>query len=57
MAPWIEDFVEECAAFPKGAYSDQVDACTQALKALHLGWQEEQKRIWIYEDRVRISPY
>ena len=30
-APWVDDFIEECAAFPKGAYSDQVDCCTQAV--------------------------
>lgn len=29
-APWIHDFVEECAAFPGGAHDDQVDAMTQA---------------------------
>lgn len=30
-APWIHDFIEECAAFPKGAHDDQVDGMTQAL--------------------------
>src|SRR6185369_7597794 len=30
-APWVHDFIEECAAFPKGANDDQVDAMTQAL--------------------------
>ncbi len=25
-----DDFVEECAAFPKGAHNDQVDCCTPA---------------------------
>ncbi len=29
--PWINNFVDECAKFPKGKYDDQVDACTQAL--------------------------
>jgi predicted phage terminase large subunit-like protein len=32
IAPWIDDFVEECAAFPKGAHDDQVDAMSQALQ-------------------------
>lgn len=32
--PWINDFVEECAAFPNGKYDDQVDAMTQALNKL-----------------------
>jgi predicted phage terminase large subunit-like protein len=31
IAPWVGDFVEECAAFPKGANDDQVDMFTQAL--------------------------
>ena len=36
-APWIGDFLEECAAFPNGAHDDQVDALTQGLHALFLG--------------------
>ena len=28
-APWVHDFIEECAAFPTGAHDDQVDAMTQ----------------------------
>lgn len=31
IAPWVHDFIEECAAFPKGAHDDQVDAISQAL--------------------------
>ena len=30
-APWVHDFVEECASFPQGAHDDQVDCMTQAL--------------------------
>jgi predicted phage terminase large subunit-like protein len=30
-ASWVEDFIEECAAFPQGRYDDQVDAMSQAL--------------------------
>ena len=30
-APWVRDFVEECAAFPNGSHDDQVDAYTQAI--------------------------
>lgn len=30
-APWVNEFIEECAAFPNGAHDDQVDAMTQAL--------------------------
>lgn len=33
---WVEEFVEEAAAFPRGANDDQVDAMTQALKRLFL---------------------
>ena len=29
--PWVNDLIEECAAFPNGAHDDQVDAMTQAL--------------------------
>jgi len=31
IAPWVGDYVEECATFPNGAYDDQVDATSQAL--------------------------
>jgi predicted phage terminase large subunit-like protein len=54
-APWVNDFVEECAAFPNGAHDDQVDAMTQAL----LRWNtphEEYAEIQVCEP-VRISPY
>src|SRR5215831_14623067 len=27
-APWVNHFIEECAAFPNGAHDDQVDAMT-----------------------------
>lgn len=36
IAPWVQDFVEECAAFPNGVNDDQVDATTQALNRLGL---------------------
>lgn len=31
LAPWVEDFLSECEAFPNGAHDDQVDQMTQAL--------------------------
>lgn len=31
---WVLDFVEECAAYPKGTHDDQVDAFTQAIAHL-----------------------
>lgn len=34
IAPWVHDFIEECAAFPNGAHDDQVDAMSQALLRL-----------------------
>lgn len=30
-APWVSDFVEQCASFPNGKHDDDVDAMTQAL--------------------------
>jgi predicted phage terminase large subunit-like protein len=36
IAPWIEEFIAECAAFPLGAYDDDVDAMSQALARLLL---------------------
>lgn len=35
-APWVNDFIEECSAFPNGAHDDQVDTMTQALHKLLL---------------------
>jgi predicted phage terminase large subunit-like protein len=29
IAPWVWDFIEECASFPNGAHDDQVDAFSQ----------------------------
>jgi predicted phage terminase large subunit-like protein len=29
--PWVEDFIEELAAFPEGEHDDQVDMLTQAV--------------------------
>jgi len=31
-APWLHDYLEELSAFPSGAYDDQVDSTTQALR-------------------------
>lgn len=36
IAPWVDGFVEECAAFPTGTHDDQVDAMSQALNRLIL---------------------
>ncbi|WP_458463886.1 phage terminase large subunit [Paenibacillus sp.] len=34
IAPWIGDFIEECAGFPNAKHDDQVDCMTQALNRL-----------------------
>jgi predicted phage terminase large subunit-like protein len=34
LAPWVEEFIGECAAFPSGAHDDQVDAWSQGAKRL-----------------------
>lgn len=39
IAPWIDAFIEECAAFPNGAHDDMVDAMSQALNRLRSGGQ------------------
>ncbi len=34
VEPWVNDFIEECAAFPNGTSDDQVDAMSQALNKM-----------------------
>ena len=51
--PWVNDFIEECAAFPNGAHDDQVDAMTQALLRWHL--VPAQQIVYYYEP-YEISP-
>jgi predicted phage terminase large subunit-like protein len=48
-APWVNDFIEECAAFPNGAHDDQVDAMTQIL----LRWNRPREVVTI----VRLPEY
>lgn len=52
-APWIDDFINECAEFPNSTYADQVDAMTQALSRLEFGEHTYQLE---YDVPVRISP-
>ena len=33
-APWVSDFVDQCAAFPNAAHDDMVDSASQALAYL-----------------------
>jgi predicted phage terminase large subunit-like protein len=57
-APWVNDFIEECIAFPNGAHDDQVDAMTQAL--LRLSAPRPQQFVYIspeeYDRISQISP-
>jgi phage terminase large subunit-like protein len=43
-APWVDDFIEECAAFPNGAHDDQVDAMTQIL----LRWNAPREQTVVF---------
>jgi predicted phage terminase large subunit-like protein len=53
MFPWVNDFIEECAAFPNGAHDDQVDAMTQIL----LRWNAPvTTHTVVYDEPVQISP-
>jgi predicted phage terminase large subunit-like protein len=53
MFPWVNGFLEECAAFPNGAHDDQVDAMTQVL----LRWNMFPAQPVIeYPEPYRISP-
>jgi phage terminase large subunit-like protein len=49
----VNDFIEECAAFPNGAHDDQVDAMTQALLRWHIAVPEV---VLTYGEPYRISP-
>jgi len=52
-APWVNDFIEECAAFPNGAQDDQVDAMSQAL----LRWNMVlSQTIVCYNEPYQIRP-
>jgi predicted phage terminase large subunit-like protein len=33
--PWVRDFIEQCANFPRAKHDDEVDAMTQALRRLY----------------------
>jgi len=53
MFPWVDGFIEECAAFPNGAHDDQVDAMTQLL----LRWNQPQEEVVLYRlPDYQISP-
>jgi predicted phage terminase large subunit-like protein len=53
IAPWVEDLIEECAAFSYATHDDQVDALTQALNRL----QGASRAIYpILESEIAIDP-
>lgn len=52
-AGWVDEFLEEAAAFPTGRYDDQVDAMTQALIRL----RSTEAFFTVPESRFTINPY
>lgn len=61
LAPWVDGFVEELAAFPTGSNDDQVDATSQALNRLLLApWLDlgvVEPEEFDDDHRVHISRY
>jgi hypothetical protein len=53
IAPWIEDLIEEAAAFPHGRNDDQVDAMTQALNRL----RNTSGSYVVPEARITVNPF
>jgi predicted phage terminase large subunit-like protein len=49
---WGDDLVEECAAFPKGAHDDMVDALTHGL--IYLFLQQEQEVEVVYDPSLEV---
>jgi predicted phage terminase large subunit-like protein len=43
IAPWVDGLIDECASFPNGAFSDQVDTLSQGLVRLKKNEQRDQK--------------
>lgn len=56
-APWLDDFMEELATFPKGAHDDQVDSFTQALNYLVGGGMESAGIFEYYKRKAEASGY
>lgn len=40
-ASWVNDSIDECAAFPNGAHDDQAGGMAQALLRRHLAVRQE----------------
>jgi predicted phage terminase large subunit-like protein len=53
LAAWVEEFIEEAAAFPHGRHDDQVDAMTQALNRL----RNTGATYRVPESRIMVNPF
>ena len=53
IAPWVDDFIDEAAAFPTGRNDDQVDAMTQALNRL----RSTNGGFMIPESQLTVNPF
>jgi predicted phage terminase large subunit-like protein len=53
LASWVEDLIEEMAAFPHGRNDDQVDAMTQALNRMRSG----SASYAVPESRITANPF
>ena len=54
LAPWVEGFIEEHAAFPRGGHDDQVDSTSQALNRLGNGQDAPPIYFEIQDQRLDI---
>lgn len=50
IAPWVTDFIEECASFPNGVHDDQVDAWSQG--GIYMGTRTPQPGIRVFHDGI-----
>ena len=55
-ASWSEPLIDQCAAFPKAAHEDDVDALIHGLRFIFLGDERQQEVAAEYEEQVVISP-
>jgi len=53
LTPWVEELIEEAAAFPHGPNDDQVDAMTQALNRL----RNTNGRYVVPESQIITNPF
>jgi phage terminase large subunit-like protein len=60
--PWVEEFIEEWAAFPKGKHDDDVDAASQALNKLFYYFAEiptspKASTLWMFNIKEQEDEY